>query len=327
VTLRGKRVLVTGAGGFIGSHLVERLIEAGASVRALVRYRSSGSAGWLDASPHRREIDILRGNVEDRDSVMSAARGVDVVFHLAALIGIPYSYESPASYVRTNVEGTLNVLQAAREENVGLVVHTSTSEVYGSAIRCPISEDHPLQGQSPYSATKIAADKLAEAFHLSFELPVVTVRPFNTYGPRQSTRAVIPTVISQVLGKRGVRLGSLQPTRDFTFVTDTVEGFVKAAEGAVAIGHVINLGTGTEISIGDLAQRIMEIIGYQVPIELDAERVRPSGSEVQRLCSDNTRARQWLEWEPRVSLDEGLARTVAWVTDNLGSSDRERYSV
>ena len=318
----GRRVLVTGAGGFIGSHLTERLVELGAAVRALVRYNSAGSAGWLDASPHRREIEIMAGDVADRDAVRRAARGVEVVFHLAALIGIPYSYHAPESYVRTNVEGTLTVLQAALECDVERVVHTSTSEVYGTAQRVPIDEDHPLQAQSPYAATKIAADKLAESFHRSFGLPVITLRPFNTFGPRQSARAVVPTIITQCLTRDVVRLGSLHPTRDLNYVSDTVDGFIRAAERPEAVGQTINLGSGREISVGDLAALIARLAGRPVRIEVDEQRVRPAASEVERLLADNTRARSLLGWTPRVSLEDGLSRTIEWMSRHL-----ERYRI
>jgi dTDP-glucose 4,6-dehydratase len=327
VKLAGSTVLVTGAGGFIGSHLAERLTELGAHVRAMVRYSSTGTAGWLDQSAVRQDIEVVFSNVEDRDGVRKAMRGVDAAFHLAALIGIPYSYDAPDSYVRTNIGGTLNVLQAARDEQVGRVVHASTSEVYGTAAFVPMSEEHPLRGQSPYSATKIGADKLAEAFHLSFDLPVVTVRPFNTYGPRQSERAVIPAIVVQVAVSGRLRLGSLGPTRDFTYVTDTVEGFIRAAENDQAIGAVVNLGTGTEVSIGDLAHKIMAKLGRTVAVEVDQERVRPAGSEIDRLCSDNTRARALLGWQPRVSLDEGLGRTIDWLTGRIDADHHGRYVV
>jgi dTDP-glucose 4,6-dehydratase len=327
VPLANAKVLVTGAGGFIGSHLVERLTGLGASVRALVRYSSTGAAGWLDVSPVRRDVEIVLGNVEDRDGLRRAVAGVDTVFHLAALIGIPYSYDAPASYVQTNVVGTLNVLQAARDAGVRLVVHTSTSEVYGSAAFVPMTEEHPLRGQSPYAATKIGADKLVEAFHRSFGVPVVTVRPFNTYGPRQSERAVIPAIISQVLADQPVRLGSLEPTRDFTYVTDTVDGFIRAAESAMAVGQVVNLGTGTEISIGDLARRIMTRLGRTLPVLAEQERVRPAESEVDRLCSDNGRARMVMGWQPRVPLDEGLGATIDWLASRVGASRPGQYVV
>ena len=318
----GRRVLVTGAGGFIGSHLTERLVELGAAVRALVEYNSLGSWGWLDESPAKRDVEVVLGDVRDRDSVRAAAEGVEVVFHLAALIAIPYSYEAPESYVQTNVIGTLNVLRAAQEAGAGLVVHTSTSEVYGSARYVPIDEAHPLQGQSPYAASKIGADKMAEAFHLSFELPVATLRPFNTYGPRQSARAVIPTVITQLLAGDRVSLGNLAPTRDFTYVTDTVEAFVKVADCPEAVGRVLNSGSGKEISIGELVERIEAVLGKRAPVEREEARVRPPGSEVERLCANADAARQLLGWEPAVSLDEGLAATAAWLEENL-----DRYRV
>jgi len=318
----GRSVLVTGAGGFIGSHLCERLVELGADVRALVEYNSVGSWGWLDESPVRGKLEVVLGDVRDRDSTIAAVAGRGVVFHLAALIAIPWSYEAPAAYVETNVVGTLNVLRAAQLADVDRFVHTSTSEVYGTARYVPIDEAHPLQGQSPYAASKIGADKLAEAFHLSFAVPVVTVRPFNTYGPRQSARAVIPTIVTQLLAGRSVALGNLTPTRDFTYVTDTIDGFVKAAEAEDAVGRVVNLGTGMEIAIGDLAERIEAVLEKRAPIDLDPVRVRPAASEVERLCADAGEARRLLSWEPRVSLDEGLAATAEWIGRNL-----DRYRV
>jgi len=316
----GKRALVTGAGGFIGSHLTERLVEVGARTRALVHYNALGTWGWLDHSPLRNDIEVIAGDICDRDSLRQAMQGVEVVFHLAALIAIPYSYHAPASYVRTNVEGTLNVLQVARELVVERVVHTSTSEVYGTARYVPMDEAHPLQGQSPYSASKIGADKLAEAFHASFNLPVVTIRPFNTFGPRQSARAVIPTIISQCLTRETVRLGSLHPTRDLNYVANIVEGFLKAALIPAAVGRAINLGSGREISIGEVAEMIGRLAGRPVNIESDARRLRPDKSEVERLLADNTLARTLLGWQPAVSLEEGLERTIAWMQQNL-----ERY--
>jgi NAD dependent epimerase/dehydratase len=317
VSWAGKKVLVTGAGGFIGSHLTERLVELGAHCRAMVRYNSAGSRGWLEgiASPDSR-LEVIAGDVCDRGSVAGAMRGMDVVFHLAALIGIPYSYQAPASYVRTNVEGTLNVLECARELNVGRVVHTSTSEVYGTARYVPIDEAHPLQPQSPYSATKIGADQLALSFHRSFRVPVVIVRPFNTYGPRQSARAIVPTIITQCLTGGSVRLGQLSPTRDLNFVSDTVEGFVLAGQSDSAVGQVINLGSGREISIGDLAQKIAEIMKVAIKVEVEDQRLRPADSEVERLCAASGRARELLGWESRVTLDEGLARTIDWIRKN-----------
>jgi dTDP-glucose 4,6-dehydratase len=320
----GRRVLVTGGGGFIGSHLVERLVELGATVRALVHYNALGSRGWLDGSPVRDEVEVVAGDVTDRDSVRQAMREREVVFHLAALIAIPYSYQAPASYVRTNVEGTVNVLQNARDLGVERVVHTSTSEVYGTARYAPIDEAHPLQGQSPYSASKIGADKLAEAFHLSFGLPVVTVRPFNTFGPRQSARAIIPTIITQCLAGERVRLGNLHPTRDLNYVANTAEGFVRAAAAPEAIGRTINLGTGREISMGDLARLIMQLVGREATVETDEQRLRPEGSEVDRLLADTTLARNLLGWEPAVDLETGLRRTIDWMREH---QDRYRPGV
>jgi dTDP-glucose 4,6-dehydratase len=312
--------LVTGAGGFIGSHLVERLAESGAKIRALVHYNSSGGWGWLDQSSVRNDIEVILGDVRDPDSIEKAVKGVDTIFHLAALIAIPYSYRAPLSYIRTNVEGTANVLQSAIRANVELVVHTSTSEVYGTARRIPIDEDHPLQGQSPYSASKIGADKIAESFHRSFGLPVVTVRPFNTYGPRQSARAVIPTIITQALADQPIKLGNLEPTRDLNYVQDTVAGFIKAAESTNGVGNVFNLGTGREISIKELAQRIVELMKKDLPITTENERVRREGSEVERLCADAERARTLLGWTPEFTLEEGLCHTIEWMREN-----KERY--
>ena len=313
----GKKVLVTGGGGFIGSHLTERLVREGASVRALDQYNAQGTRGWLDFSDVKDSVEFIAGDIADPDIVRGAVAGVEVVFHLAALIAIPYSYLAPASYVRTNINGTLNVLQAARGHGVGRVVHTSTSEVYGTARQVPIDERHPLQGQSPYSATKIGADKMAEAFHCSFNLPVVTVRPFNTYGPRQSERAVIPTIITQCLTGEAVRLGSLDPTRDMNYVGNTVDGFLLAAQAPKAVGRTVNLGSGWEISIGDLAHLIARLVGRPIRIESDEARVRPEKSEVDRLLADNALARELLGWTPKVSLEEGLERTIAWLKTNL----------
>lgn len=313
-------VFVTGAGGFIGSHLTERLAALGACTRALVRYNSAGSWGWLDSSPVKSDIEVILGDIRDRDSLRQAVRGVDIIFHLAALIAIPYSHHAPLSYVRTNVEGTLNVLQVAMDAGVGLVVHTSTSEVYGTARYVPIDETHPLQGQSPYSATKIGADKLAEAFYLSFGLPVAIIRPFNTYGPRQSARAVIPTIVTQALTGSAVHLGNLEPTRDFSYIVDTVEGFIRIAECPETVGQVINIGSGQEISIGDLANTVLNLIGRNMPVMCDDQRIRPGNSEVERLCADNSKAQDILGWQPRYPLEDGLARTIEWVESNL-----ERY--
>jgi dTDP-glucose 4,6-dehydratase len=313
---RGRKVLVTGAGGFIGSHLAEELVRQGAQTRALLHYNSAGTWGWLEDSPLKGEIEAVPGDITDRDTVNSAVKDVETVFHLAALIAIPYSYQAPESYVRTNVLGTLNVLQAAHERGIARVVHTSTSEVYGTARRIPIDEDHPLQGQSPYSASKIGADKIAEAFHLAFGAPVTILRPFNTFGPRQSGRAVIPTIVGQCLSGDAVKLGALSPTRDFTYVGDTVAGFLAAAETKVVIGETVNLGVGEEISIGDLAQLIARLVGRKISIQCETIRLRPPGSEVERLLSDNSKARRLLGWQPRVTLKEGLQRTIAWLKDH-----------
>lgn len=323
-----KTVLVTGAGGFIGSHLTEALVRAGAVTRAFVRYNSESRWGWLDSSEVKADVEVIPGDLREVDSVRRAMKGVDVVFHLAALIAIPYSYESPSSYVQTNVFGTLNVLQAARDLGVSRVVHASTSEVYGSARTIPMSEEHPLQGQSPYSATKIGADKLAESFHLSFGLPVSTVRPFNTYGPRQSARAVVPTILKQVLAKQPIRIGNLTPTRDFNFVEDTVRGFVLNALSDKAIGRVINLGTGVEVSIQELISTVCSITGTQArEVIQERNRERPTGSEVERLCADNRLAREILGWSPEVSLPEGLRRTIEWMQQNMGHYRLNSYAV
>jgi NAD dependent epimerase/dehydratase len=315
-------VLVTGAGGFIGSHLCERLVELGASVRAFAEYNSLGSWGWLDESPRRGELDVVLGDVRDADSVGAACDRVDTVFHLAALIAIPFSYDAPLAYLQTNAVGTANVLRAAQRAGSRLVVHTSTSEVYGTARYVPIDESHPLQAQSPYAASKIAADKIAESFHLSFGVPVTTLRPFNTYGPRQSARAVIPTIVTQVLAGGPVALGNLTPTRDLTFVTDTVEAFVRIADCVAALGRVVNAGSEQETSVSSLVERIELLLDRSASVELDPERVRPPDSEVERLCADASLARELFGWSPSVGLDEGLHLTAGWIADNL-----DRYRV
>ena len=314
----GKKVLVTGAAGFIGSHLVEALATAGASVTAMVRYSSGSLIGNLAflAPDVRGAVRIVSGNVEDSDFVRRSVEGQEIVLHLAALIAIPYSYEAPRSYVRTNVEGTLNVLEAARCLRTARVVHTSTSEVYGTALRTPIDEDHPLQGQSPYSASKIGADKLAESYFRSFSTPVVTVRPFNTFGPRQSARAFIPTIISQALERNEIRLGSLTPERDMTFVSDTVAGFMAAATAPGIAGMTINLGTGETHSVGWFAERILGAMGMDKPLVQEQQRMRPENSEVMKLVSDNRLALAKLGWAPRVSLKDSLRQTIAFVAAN-----------
>lgn len=315
-----KRVLVTGAGGFIGSHLVERLVDLGANVRALVHYNALGRWGWLEESLVAKGVQVVAGDIADRDSVHECVTDREIVFHLAALIAIPYSYHAPESYVRTNVQGTLNVLQCSRLAGVQRLVHTSTSEVYGTARYVPIDEAHPLQGQSPYSASKIGADKLAEAFQLSFGLPVVTVRPFNTFGPRQSCRAVIPTIITQCLQGQTIRLGNLRPTRDLNYVSDTVEGFICAAAAPEAIGGTFNLGSGREISVGELAELIGRLAGRPISLSSEIARQRPDGSEVERLVADSQRSRDILGWSSSVTLEDGLRRTIEWFGMNL-----ERY--
>lgn len=326
-SLSGRRVLVTGAGGFIGSRLTERLVEAGAEVRVLVRYTSDGEAGWLDRSSVRGDIDVRRGDLADRDSVVDSMRDRDLVFHLGALIAIPYSYLAPESYVRTNILGTLNVLQAARELGVERLVHTSTSEVYGSAQFTPMTEAHPLVGQSPYSASKIGADKLAESYHRSFGLPVVTLRPFNTFGPRQSARAVIPAVAVQALAGRTVRMGDGRPTRDFVFVDDTVAGFIAAGTTAGVEGETIHLGGGREIAVGDLPRMIGEAAGITVEVEQDDARIRPAASEVERLVADASRAKALLGWAPKASVEEGLARVVDFIRENPDLYRPAEYAV
>jgi NAD dependent epimerase/dehydratase len=323
----GKKILVTGAGGFIGSHLTERLVELGADVRAFVHYNAMGNQGWLSHSSLRESMEIVSGDICDRDSVYNVLKDREVVFHLAALIAIPYSYQAPASYVRTNIDGILNVLQSARNIGLEKIVHTSTSEVYGTARYVPIDESHPLQGQSPYSASKIGADKIAESFYLSFETPVVTVRPFNTFGPRQSARAVIPTIISQLLVGKSVRLGSLHPTRDLNFVENTVGGFIACAETPAAIGRTINLGTGREISIGDLAHLIARLMDKPIEIEGEDKRLRPSGSEVERLIADTKLVRELTDWGPHITLEQGLERTISWIRENLSLYRPDTYMI
>ncbi|MBV6395821.1 MAG: GDP-6-deoxy-D-mannose reductase [Anaerolineales bacterium] len=316
---QGKPVLVTGAGGFIGSHLVEQLHARGAKVRAFVRYNSRGEAGLLRQLPPETlaQIEIIGGDIRDSSAILKSSEGADVIFHLGALISIPYSYVHPREVTESNILGTLNVLEAARLHKTLRVIHTSTSEVYGTARYAPINEAHPLQGQSPYSASKIGADKLAESFHLSFNVPVVTVRPFNTFGPRQSARAVIPTIITQALAGKVIKLGNLDTTRDFTYIEDTVDGFLKAAQAEGVEGGTFNLGTGAEIRVGDLADRIISATGTQARVQVDALRLRPEKSEVFRLISDNSLAKESIGWTPRFSLDEGLGRTIAWIRDHL----------
>lgn len=314
-TFTGRRCLVTGGGGFIGSHLVEELVAAGANVRTLVRYTSRGSRGWWDQLPadRARSVEFIQGDIRDAQTVDRAVAGSDIVFHLAALIAIPYSYEAPDAYVATNLVGSLNVLDAARRNDVRRVIHVSTSEVYGTAQFIPITESHPLRPQSPYAATKSGADQLALSYWSAFGLPVVVVRPFNTYGPRQSLRAVIPTIAAQLIAGGPVRLGATTPTRDFTFVADTVSALLRAGAADGIEGRTIHLGTGSEISIGALAELIAKKVGRPLRIERDDARVRPPGSEVERLVSDPSLARSLLAWEPRIGLEEGLVRTIEWL--------------
>lgn len=326
-SFEGKKVLVTGAGGFIGSHLTEHLVREGATVRAMVHYNALGKRGWLDHSEFAGDMEILAGDITDRDSVRAGVKDRDIIFHLGALIAIPYSYQAPRSYVRANIEGTLNVLQAALDMGSQRVLHTSTSEVYGTAQFVPITEEHPLQGQSPYSASKIGADKMAEAFAASFELEVVTVRPFNTFGPRQSMRAVIPTIITQCLRGQNVHLGSVHPTRDLNFVQNTVEGFCAAALSPKAVGQAINFGSGREISVGDLAILIGKMMGKEIEIVCEEQRLRPTKSEVERLLACNKKAKELCNWEPRTTLEQGLEKTIAFIEANVAHYNAKGYVV
>jgi len=327
--MKDKKVLVTGAGGFIASHLVERLVAEGAKVRAFVRYNSRGDSGLLRMLPIEvfSQLEVIAGDLRDVEAVREAMKGIDTVFHLGALISIPYSYVHPREVVETNVMGTLNVLMAARELGTRRVIHTSTSEVYGTARYVPIDENHPFQGQSPYSASKIGADRIAESFYRSFNVPVVTLRPFNTYGPRQSARAVIPTIISQALTRDEVKLGSLDPSRDFTFVADTVEGFLRVASADNVLGEEINLGNDNTIRISDLAEKIFGMIGKMPKVITDSQRIRPVNSEVLKLWASNQKAKELIRWEPRVSLDEGLRRTIEWISAHLDLYQPDQYTV
>ncbi|MDB2153574.1 NAD-dependent 4,6-dehydratase LegB [Clostridium butyricum] len=330
MNLCGKKVLVTGSEGFIGSHLTERLVELGADVTALVQYNSFNNWGWIDTFDEKikKNINVVTGDIREYDGMKRIIKGQDIVFHLAALIAIPYSYLSPMAYVRTNVEGTTNVLEACREYDVQKIIHTSTSETYGTALYVPIDEKHPMQGQSPYSASKIGADKMAESFYKSFNMPIATIRPFNTYGPRQSARAVIPTIISQILsGKNEIKLGSLTPTRDFNYVKDTAEAFIKIAESEKTIGEVINASTNYEISIGDLVNKIAGLIGKNINILCDDERLRPENSEVNRLLGNNQKIKDITEWKPRYNLNDGLFETIKWMEKNIKYFKSDIYNV
>lgn len=325
-----KKVLVTGADGFIGSHLTELLLERGYEVRAFTFYNSFNTWGWLDTLTQDKlaEIEIFSGDIRDPNGVREAMKGVDMVFHLAALIAIPFSYHSPDSYVDTNIKGTLNVLQAARELETERIMVTSTSEVYGTAQYVPIDEKHPFQGQSPYSATKIGADRLAESFYRSFQLPISIVRPFNTYGPRQSARAVIPTIITQLLaGKEEIKLGSLTPTRDFNYVKDTAAGFVAIAESDRTVGEEINIATQKEISIGELAQEIIGQINPQARIICDEQRLRPEKSEVNRLLGSNEKIKKLTDWQPKYTFAQGIEETIGWIRGNMNLYKADIYNI
>ena len=322
------QILVTGAGGFIGSHLCEQLVENGHHIKALVRYNSRNSWGWLESLKCKDRIEIISGDIRDADIVRHAMRDVEMVFHLAALIGIPYSYYSPEAYVETNIKGSLNILQAAKDSGVKKIIHVSTSEIYGTAQFVPIAEEHPMNPQSPYAATKAAADLLALSFYRSFNLPVAIVRPFNTYGPRQSARAVIPTIITQILNdEKNIRLGALTPTRDLTYVEDTVDGFIRVGECAGSIGEIINLGTNSEISIGDLAKLISRYLNRDIKIKSELDRKRPEKSEVEQLMADNAKAKRILSWEPKYSLEKGLKKTIEWFKKNKNIYKSGIYNV
>ena len=332
MNLKNKKILITGADGFIGSHLVEKLVDDGYNVKAFVYYNSFNSWGWLDSFPKEKldKIEIFTGDIRDPNGVRTAVKGCDVIFHLAALIAIPYSYHSPDSYVDTNIKGTLNILQAARDYGVEKTIVTSTSEVYGTGIYVPIDEKHPKQGQSPYSATKIGADAIADSFYRSFNLPVTIVRPFNTFGPRQSARAVIPTIISQILsGKTEIKLGSLLPTRDLLFVKDTVEGFIEIAKSDKLIGQEVNIATNNTISIGDLAKLIIKLTGKKVKILSDDIRKRPEKSEVERLHGSNVKLLETTKWKQKYTLEQGLKETISWFseTENLKMYKTDIYNV
>ena len=325
-----KKVLVTGADGFIGSHLTESLLEKGYDVKAFTYYNSFNTWGWLDTLPKEKldQIEVFSGDVRDPNGVREAMKGVDQVFHLAALIAIPFSYHSPDSYVDTNIKGTLNILQAARDLGTEKIMVTSTSEVYGTAQYVPIDEKHPFQGQSPYSATKIGADRLAESFYRSFNLPVAIVRPFNTFGPRQSARAVIPTIITQLLaGREEIKLGSLTPTRDFNYVKDTAAGFIAIAEADKTVGQEINIATQREISIGDLAKEIIAQINPDAKIVCDEQRLRPEKSEVNRLLGANAKIKELTDWKQQYTFEQGIAETIAWIRQNMAAYKTDIYNV
>lgn len=330
MNLRHKKILVTGSEGFIGSHLIEKLVEMGSDTKAFILYNSFNNWGWIDTLSNdiKKNVEVILGDIRDIDSVYKATENVDAVFHLASLIGIPYSYYAPSSYINTNIIGTLNILRACKEHNISKLIHTSTSETYGTAKYVPIDENHPLCGQSPYSASKIGADMLVESYYRSFDLPVVIVKPFNTYGPRQSARAIIPTVISQILSKeKKIKLGSLEPTRDMNYVKDTVNGFIKIMESDATVGETINIGTGKEISIGDLVRKIINIMNEDIEIILDKERLRPINSEVNRLCADNSKLKKLTSWQQQYSLEDGLKETIEWIKNNIKYYKPNMYNI
>lgn len=330
MNIKNKNVVVTGAGGFIGSHLTEELVRRGANVKAFVHYNSRNNWGLLELSEKSilEKVEVVAGDITDPFFVKTVTKDTDIVFHLAALIGIPYSYTAPESYVNVNIKGTLNVLQAGLENNIGKIVHTSTSETYGTAEYTPIDELHPLKGQSPYSASKIGADKLAESYFRSFDLPVATIRPFNTFGPRQSARAIIPTIITQAIVKSEVHIGSLSPVRDLTFVKDTVNGFIEVGTSEKSVGEVINVGTGSGVTIGELLKKILRILEKdEIPVFEDKDRVRPDRSEVMELICDNSKAKHLLNWNPKYTLNEGLAETIEWMQKHTNLYKTEKYVV
>jgi dTDP-glucose 4,6-dehydratase len=322
------RILVTGAGGFIGSHLTEKLFERGHNVRAFIRYNSQNKWGWLEKSPIKNNIEVVCGDIRDYDSVYSALKKCDQVFHLAALVGIPYSYESPLSYIQTNIIGTYNVLQASKELGLENIIITSTSETYGSAQYVPIDEKHPVVGQSPYSATKISADQLALSYFRSYKLPVKLIRPFNTYGPRQSARAIIPTIITQILsGQKEIKIGNLYPTRDFTYIKDTVRAFISISESPKLFGEITNIGMKSEISIGKLVKTIAELLNIDTQVAPANERIRPDGSEVNRLICDNSKLIKNTDWKPEYNLINGLLETIDWIKTNISEYKAELYNI
>lgn len=325
--MKGKKVLVTGAGGFIGSHLIEKLVQSGYTTKAFIHYNSRNHWGWLENSKYKNEIEVHMGDIREFDSVFKAIKDCNTIFHLAALIGIPYSYVSPLAYIRTNIEGTYNVLECAKKIPLDNILITSTSEIYGTAQYIPIDEEHPINPQSPYSATKVAADQIALSYLRSFDLPVKIIRPFNTYGPRQSARAIIPSIISQALTNDKIYLGSLHPTRDLTYVEDIINGFINVAKSDKCLGEVINVGSSIEVSIGDLANKILSIIGKKAKISTDQKRIRSEKSEVTRLCADISKAKELIGWECNISLQKGLKKTITWIENHLDIYKTNLYNI